>query len=284
MTDEITVVVRGGLGNQMFQAAYGAELAKHFDRPIRFIDLTAAARQPRRWELDCFNLEPKRISALQTRLLRMRLAAARRLQALGHGLPGTLLDADEPIDLRCVKGAPSLVSGYWQRPSCFATSEAEVRDRFKFPQLPPDLRLARIPGEAVAAIHVRRGDYANDPTARQNHLVCDTGWYRRAWDFVRDRVPNCRGVVFSDDERWVASELKLPGRVELAKAVPSAPPWVDMARMASCDHFVISNSTYGWWAAYLSAADDKIVVAPRRWFTNVETSALGICPSEWILL
>lgn len=284
MSDEITVLVRGGLGNQMFQAAYGAELANHFDQPIRFIDLTAAARQPRQWELACFNLEPERVSTLQMRLLRKKLALARQLQSLGYKLPSILLDVGEAIDLDRMKQAPSLVSGYWQRPSCFAASEIEVRSRFKFPQLPSDLRLARIPGEPIVAIHVRRGDYADDAAARRLHLVCDPEWYRLAWDFVRDRVPNCRGVVFSDDELWVSSELRLSGRVELAEAAPDSQPWVDMARMASCDHFVISNSSYSWWAAYLSAVDDKIVVAPQRWFTNIETAGLGICPPDWVLL
>ena len=36
--------------------------------------------------------------------------------------------------------------------------------------------------------------------------------------------------------------------------------------MYSCKHFIISNSSFSWWAQYLSRNEQKVVVSPNRWY------------------
>lgn len=50
--------------------------------------------------------------------------------------------------------------------------------------------------------------------------------------------------------------------------------------MYSCKHFIISNSTFSWWAQYLSRNNEKIVVSPDRWFNNDYLSPL--ISSDWL--
>ena len=57
-----------------------------------------------------------------------------------------------------------------------------------------------------------------------------------------------------------------------------------MLRMSICDHFIISNSSYSWWASYVGENESSYVVAPKYWYPKKLTSKLGIYRSNWILL
>ena len=52
----------------------------------------------------------------------------------------------------------------------------------------------------------------------------------------------------------------------------------------NCKHFVISNSTFSWWAQFLSENNDKIVVAPNKWQKEDEKNALDIYLDNWKLI
>lgn len=280
------VLVRGGLGNQMFQVAFGIALASKLGTKPAFINLSGRARVARQWELSCFGIQPTVASPIvQLRLLSM-VWTTQKLHRLGlPSWPSALVERQglsAPLELS--RTPPHVVAGYWQKPAYFNDQDAEIRQTFLFPKLPagaaPQVNAAR----PVAAIHVRRGDYASDPVARSHHLVCDASWYRRAWERLRQDVGDCQGLVFSDDPEWAREHLALGGDIQYVTGSPGRPAWVDLARMSQCQHFVISNSTYSWWAAYLSASPHKKVIAPRYWFRGVETATLQICPHSWILL
>lgn len=51
-----------------------------------------------------------------------------------------------------------------------------------------------------------------------------------------------------------------------------------------CEHNIISNSSFGWWGAWLNQTPDKVVFAPTNWFKNKEMLTNDLYPSEWMLL
>jgi hypothetical protein len=279
------VIIRGGLGNQMFQAAHATALAERFGVTPRFANLASSARVSRAWELDAFGLAAEPLPGLTRARLAAAVVADHGLQRLGlHGCPGVLREPAEGAWAPQLERAPDIVVGYWQGERWFADAAARVRTLFH--KTPPDAGSlpAADPERPLVAIHVRRGDYVSDPTARAMHLVCDEHWYRAAWAEIRRTHPLARGLVFSDDPGWARDHLALPGDVHYGAGSPGMPAWVDLARMARCQHFVISNSSYSWWAAWLGTDPAKRVVAPREWFRGRSTASLGLCPPDWTLL
>lgn len=280
------VLVRGGLGNQMFQVAFATALAERFCVEPKYIDLSDNARVARSWSLSCFGIEPQPIGMLNKARLGATIVLSRKLRFLGFDdLTGAVIESKDFSGPPNLNKPPRLVGGYWQGPAYFAEHDAAVRARLRFPDIPTSWKLLQPSHECPqVAIHVRRGDYVSDPVARALHLVCDVAWYQGAWQRLRDEVCNCRALVFSDDPEWAREHLALTGDVQYVAGDPNQPAWIDLARMRECQHFVISNSSYSWWAAYLSTSPGKKVIAPRYWFRGVETEMLGICPSSWILL
>jgi hypothetical protein len=280
------VIVRGGLGNQMFQAAFAISLAKRFAVVPRFMDFSSTALVPRRWELGCFGIKPAPVSEFVRYSLTGISFASQKLQRIGlFPLPGVLSETDGKLRVDQLSRGPGIVAGYWQSERYFADCEESVRKLFSMRELPtwavaPESDEYR----PSVAIHVRRGDYVSNPVARRVHLVCDAGWYRRAWTTLRHDHPQARGFVFSDDPDWARSNLELDGEIEYVTGMPEAEPWIDLARMSQCQHFIISNSSYSWWAAWLGRDPDKQVIAPREWFRGRATAELGIAPAEWTLL
>jgi superfamily I DNA and/or RNA helicase len=53
--------------------------------------------------------------------------------------------------------------------------------------------------------------------------------------------------------------------------------------MIACKHFIIPNSTFSWWAAWLSRNENKIVVVPKKWFNN-DINTDDLIPAAWIRL
>jgi hypothetical protein len=58
----------------------------------------------------------------------------------------------------------------------------------------------------------------------------------------------------------------------------------DFEAMRRCRHFVIANSTFSWWAAWLGEREGSVVVAPRRWFEDRTRNSSDIVPPRWVRL
>lgn len=280
------VIIRGGLGNQMFQVAFATALACRFGVTPKYVDLSSRARVARSWALSCFGIEPDHIGSLTQARLAATAVLSRRLRLRNFDkLTGTMIELEEFAAAPATDKAPRLISGYWQGPAYFAGHEAAVRAALRFPQVPQEWGvLPEANGRKRVAIHVRRGDYVSDPVARAVHLVCDAAWYRNAWNQLRTCVSDCQAIVFSDDAGWASQNLMLEGDVHYVCTERGRPAWADMAQMSQCQHFIISNSSFSWWAAYLGQSKDSRVVAPARWLQGKPTAALGVCPPSWTLL
>ncbi len=281
---DFLVPIFGGAGNQMFQVAHALTIGRKFEMQPTFVQMTNRGTTERNWEVGVFGIYPSDISPAKTAKLRLRISTARELQKLvKNPVFGVVFDKGVGAATE-MDSPPRVLYGYWQSKSFFESNEDGVRRQFRFPDLGNDKISTEIKkNPRSVAIHIRRGDYINDPDARERHLTCDTRWYEKSWEFVRLKLEGCHAFVFSDDPAWVKNNLRFEGSTTFVESAPDEEPWKDMARMSLCENFIISNSSYSWWAAYLSISRNKIVVAPKYWFNGVLSTEIDICPDEWLL-
>ena len=135
------------------------------------------------------------------------------------------------------------------------------------------------------SIHVRRGDYV---VHHDKHPPVTMDYLALAIEYMYTRG-YVNFLVFSDDILYCQKEFGLIGAVfkdcifEFSKGKSEI---VDLEEMSGCEHNIIANSTFSWWAAWLNRNPKKIVIAPKIWFGpgNAHLDSKDIIPVEWIKL
>ncbi|PFG62071.1 glycosyl transferase family 11 [Thioclava sp. ES.031] len=286
----------GGLGNQMFQYACATALARETGQELRFcvdgFSAYAADRAlalesvfgialPRATQADLAGVIGGWRSGTTMRRLLARPAAA--------PLRGCKFVAEKGFshrpDLRARLGDGGYLHGYWQSERYFNAHAAAIRDAFRFsvPLEPENQALAaRIAAGPAIGLHVRRGDYLNNAKVLALHGLCNPGYYREAIARLQAQHPEAKLFAFSDDPDWVEQQIlnNLPDS-ECVRHNGGQQSYRDMQMMALCDHQIIANSSFSWWAAWLNPKPHKRIIAPRQWFADPSLDASNIVPQEW---
>lgn len=174
--------------------------------------------------------------------------------------------------------------GTWQSQRYFEGAEGDVRKAFTFNedllneqtrQLADQLKQCN-----AVSIHVRRDDYLSTQYAPGFGGICTVAYYTAAIQYLKQREPDLRFFIFSDDITWCRENLNFANAmfVDWNKGVDS---WQDMYLMCHCKHNIIANSTFSWWGGWLNANQKKIVVAPEKWWNGLKDD---VVPDTWVRL
>lgn len=164
-------------------------------------------------------------------------------------------------------------SGYWQHIDYMRFVKDEVSRVFKFPVVKTahDLDIAK---------HISKSESIAVYVNRQNlepHLadVCDLNYYRDSISYIEKRVENPVFYFFSDDMSWCKEHFSHLECCffELNQGNDS---YVDMQLMSLCNHQIIANNTFSWWAAWLNSNPEKVVVAPKNWANDAGVNTSGL--------
>lgn len=109
--------------------------------------------------------------------------------------------------------------------------------------------------DEITAIQVRRGDYYKFP---DHHPLLTTDYYAKA---VKMAAPK-KVWIFSDDINWCKENLHFDCPVHYVKD----DDYMEMYIMSFCKNVIISNSSFGWWSAYLNRRSDAQIFVPSTWF------------------
>lgn len=189
-------------------------------------------------------------------------------------------------DILRLKGDVYL-DGYWQSEMYFRDIQDIVRKEFTFRNESDrnNTGLADlIRSETAVSLHVRRGDYITDTSIHAVHGTCSLDYYRSSIGLMASRVERPYFFIFSDDPEWAKAHLTLSHPVTYVTNNGTDRAYEDMRLMSLCKHHIIANSSFSWWGAWLSAAPDKMVIAPARWFKSGEHNTKDLIPIAWVRL
>lgn len=152
------------------------------------------------------------------------------------------------------------LKGYFQTEKYFEHCKDEILKIFTFNPKIKVKALEKIPKVIcdTVAIHVRVGDYAG---LQQFHPICDPEYYQSAMSYFVDK--SYYFLIFSDNIEYCKEMF---GESENILYICNNEPEIDMCLMSICEHNVIANSSFSWWAAWLNKNPNKKVIAPKKWF------------------
>ena len=278
----------GGLGNQMFQYALYLKLCS-MGKEVKFDDVAEYkvpdARPIMLWAFDISY--PKASAAEVNQITDGSLKLSHRIRRKLFGRKSLEYhEKDCNFDEQVLKREPAYLTGYFQSEKYFKDIETQVRKAFIFSDkiwegIDLDTKqrmenyLEQIRGTSAVALHVRRGDYLT--TSEVFGGICTQEYYVRAIKRVLAEVYDAVFFVFSNDTQWVKEwipglcregEIEGQGRFVVIEGTTEDTGYLDLLLMSRCRHYILANSSFSWWGAYLNPSDDKLVIAPSVWFNN----------------
>lgn len=290
----VIIKLKGGLGNQMFQYAFSRALKHSVEKagvPINLsYDATVYTESGRIKKDTPRTFDLQRLYCDVSVAVEEEITKARNpygfFSELYRKLEQKLIGPDDISFQPTLLQAPykNYYEGYWQSAKYFAEIEEEIRQAFRFrkslrPTAKTKMQEIDIEPNAVSVFY-RKTDYVH-----HNDLdVCDEAYYQRAFTKMQKLVPNAKFFVTSDDIEWVKQNAKLPiGSVLISdKALINYVE--EMEIISHCRHFIIPNSTFAWWTAYLSPHYQTAhIIAPALWSkAHNHTHYKDIAPSNWL--
>lgn len=276
----------------MFQYALGLALAEK-SRAQVVVDTADVDRDAKRhYALGLCSPPPRRVSSTgrcllwAARSIPLWNLCGRRWSAMIPGGPRIIRERGQAFDPRVLSlSGPLILDGYWQSEEYFKHCRALVEQAFDWSAVAyrevPESLVSAIEAPGSVAVHVRRGDYVRDPVTNAFHGACDPDYYMRAAAIVGEHVADPQFFIFSDDIDWAEANVVLPGKQAAVRHAHATAPHVDMWLMSRCKHAIIANSSYSWWAAWLTERPGKCIVAPRRWFLAPQMQSITPVPARW---
>jgi hypothetical protein len=270
----IRVLMLGRLGNNLFQYSLGRVLAEKHGVPLV---MDGSWFNAEGWsQVNCIRLLPGPAAGKVKVVRRLSLGARALLKVTGKhyweysGVPVLKEDErDQSFDPR-FRNAPAdcVLFGYFQSSLHFAGMEDQLRSELSTDGLGLEKGreplFDRIRQPESVAVHVRRTDYAGNPTLD----LCGMDYYRTAMQQMRDSVADARFHIFSDDPAWCRSHFQEEDCEVLDQSPPDM-PLADLHLMSSASHHIIANSSFSWWAAWLGKKPGQKVLMPSRWFSGI---------------
>lgn len=285
----INVKLMGGLGNQMFQFCAGLALAKRLNTRFTIDDTILNSNinndhsVKRELDLEVFNLSQQSYynglisanSGFLTRNINRILPVRSRWYYIEKSF-----NYDNNILLL---NDNTTIEGYWQSYKYFDKIENEIKHTFSFKNkllIDSEKLFNDIKNKVSVCINVRRADFA----VNSFHGTLEMDYYFKAIDLLKSKITSdLHFFVFSDDIDWCKRNFNFAKNITIVDHTHKGYKFSNyLYLMKNCKHFIIPNSSFAWWAAWICDNEEKTVIAPKIWFKgDANNLTLDLIPSNW---
>jgi hypothetical protein len=286
----------GGLGNQMFQYAFARSLQLKHKTSLKIDAISFNDKDRKKHENLQLNLFPNIDVTIASKkeiffFMRKTLWGSKLLFNLKWKIGKYSIHIEPSFNFQQLipnrTSKNCYIVGYWQSEKYFKHIRQTLLNDFLFP--PFNDKNRKIEGiirssNSSISIHIRRGDYISDKLSNKNHGFIGLQYYEYAIARCTKNIYVPLFFVFSDDIEWVRKHLKLPADTIYVDWNKNDEAINDIHLMSLCQHNIIANSSFSWWAAWLNQNPNKIVIAPKKWFNERDWDTSDLIPENWISL
>lgn len=274
-------VLKGGLGNQLFQYAAVRNLAK-LKKTHYYFDLGELVSDRNR-QLSIqhlLNVEIKSadVFLVNHKTVNDKVANFYLLNRFRNYLKPWYLKLyikeREGQSLKFFNQFPGncILDGYWQNQGFFKEIAADLRM-----ELTSSINSK---AENYVAVHFRGGDYL-DHEKKDYHGNATESYYQNAFEHMKRKWPDAVFHLFSDTPHHFKYNFFKKYQTEWQ---PVQADVKDLKKMASYQNFIIANSSFSWWAAWLGASRTGLVICPSQWYKGKSLAQVNPALDEWTKL
>jgi Glycosyl transferase family 11 len=290
--NKVITRIKGGLGNQLFCYAAARRLALVNDVELVIDDISGFARDigyQQQYALDHFCIPVRKATPSERmepfeRYRRGMIKWLSRKKPFSERLYLEQEGNDFTEGLLTLKISKILyLDGYWQSEKYFKDVEKVIREDLQITP-PPDLEnqqmAAKINSCNAVALHVRWFDDPEIIVTTPRNLPAD--YYQTAIALIEQKVDSPHYFIFSDNPEATSKKIALPeNRVTfITHNRGDKNAYADLWLISQCQHFILANSTFSWWGAWLGDKEGSIIVSSKlklAWW-NFDSQL----PDSWI--
>jgi hypothetical protein len=272
----IRIYLNGGLGNQLFQFAFGVNLARTKSFNLVLDDSYLKHDPKRQFALDSFGLETNTLFDVSNEI-QLRAFSFNPREYVFEDISECNFHYDEQRTKVTRKSSYS-VKGYWQSHLYFEKSSSWI-NAYLSHSLPIIEK-----SNPYGVIHIRRGDFYGEKKTRKFHGLLDLEYYRRALQIFPEDLTE---VYLISDSISSAKKFRNQLQSEFQRlnfqVYNQTQSEMDcLALMSKSSFLIMANSSFSWWGGFLG--DSKRVISPRSYFAPETLRINNTCdlyPEGW---
>lgn len=264
----IYLVIKGGLGNQLYQLAFTEYMSKKYNLKIfidtKYLSYNILFNSQRFFSLDKLGLNNyKKCNYFSSFIVFCFTNLCKKLNIVKLSIfSNYIFIVDDSFNDFNQMTKPSFIilNGYFQN---LSNQQIVIKDFILKNKSILNYKNFMYNFQNKVCVHIRRGDYLK---YMDTFKVQELKYYIESIRYIKDNIKSPIFLFFSDDKEYVLNNFQIDNINSFHISTNNDTD--DFLIMSNCSHFIISNSTFSLWAALFSSFNNKLTIYPKNWFVQ----------------